>query len=100
MPKNGKPTLEKLEKLLNVVATNVAEIKSEVTDMKSVMVTKDDLRAFATKDDLMATEIRLSAKIEGVDQKIDWLEEIDVRGLQSRVSVLEKDVKNLKHGHG
>ena len=78
------------ENLLHIIARNVADIKSN-------MATKDDLKAFATKIDLEDVERRLSAKIEAVDEKLDTLEEVDVRGLQYRVSVLEKDVKQIKH---
>lgn len=92
MAKNGKTTLSKLEELLHVVARNLAEVKS-------TMATKDDLKAFATKIDLEDMERRLSAKIEAVEEKVDNLEEIDIRNLQRRVFVLEKDVKHIKHKH-
>ena len=92
MVKNGKTTLEKLEGLINIVARNIADIKSN-------MATKDDLKAFATKIDLEDMERRLLAKIEAVDEKVDGLEEIDIRDLQRRVFVLEKDVKYIKHKH-
>ena len=96
MPKNGITTLKQVGKLLNIVATNVADIKSEMTGM----ATKKDLEAFATKFDLQDAERRLSNKIDGIDTKIDALEEGDIRSIQGRVSVLEKDVKILKHKHG
>ena|SRR3989344_4930329 len=109
MSKNSKTTLEKLEGLVNIVAVNVAEIKSEVVDIKSKMATKKDLEAFAKKTDLEAfakktdledMERRLSNKIDAIDEKIDNLEEIDVQNIQERVSMLEKDVRVLKHKHG
>ena len=97
MPKNGKTTLEKLEGLVGVVARNVAEIKDS-------MATKDDIANMATKDDIKGlefkiedTERRLSAKIDLVEEKVDNLEMVDVLNLQGRVSVLEKDVKQIKH---
>jgi len=83
--KNKKTTLEKLEGLVNVVARNVADIKDN-------MVTKEELRS-----ELGSTERRLTAKIESVDEKLDTLEEIDIRDIQRRVFVLEKDVKQIKH---
>jgi len=92
MAKNGKTTLEKLEGLVGVVARNVADIKEN-------MATKEDIANMATKDDLAATERRLVAKIETVDEKLDTLEEVDIRNLQQRVFVLEKDVKQIKHKH-
>ena len=85
MIKNKKTTLEKLEGLVNVVARNVADIKDN-------MVTKEELRS-----ELGSTERRLTAKIESVDEKLDTLEEIDIRDIQRRVFVLEKDVKQIKH---
>ena len=100
MSKNSKTTLEKLEGLVNIVAVNVAEIKSEVVDIKSKMATKKDLEAFAKKTDLEDMERRLSNKIDAIDEKIDNLEEIDVQNIQERVSMLEKDVRVLKHKHG
>src|SRR3989344_4189797 len=127
MSKSSKTTLEKLEGLVNIVAVNVAEIKSEVVDIKSKMATKKDLEAFAKKTDLEAfakktdleafakktdleafakktdledMERRLSNKIDAIDEKIDNLEEIDVQNIQERVSMLEKDVRVLKHKHG
>lgn len=110
MVKNGKTTLEKLEGLVNIVARNLAEIKSNMAtkdDLKD-FATKDDLKAFATKDDIKAfatkmdledMERRISAKIEAVDEKLETLEEADVRELQRRVFILEKDVKQIKHKH-
>src|SRR3989344_6137378 len=124
MPKNGKTTLEKLEGLVGVVARNVAEIKDSMATKDDIanmatkddianmatkddianMATKDDIANMATKDDIKGlefkmedTERRLSAKIDAVDEKVDALEEVDIRGLQRRVFVLEKDVKQIKH---
>ena len=74
-----------MEGLVNVVARNVADIKDN-------MVTKEELRS-----ELGSTERRLTAKIESVDEKLDTLEEIDIRDIQRRVFVLEKDVKQIKH---
>ncbi|MDP4001682.1 MAG: hypothetical protein Q8P69_01405 [bacterium] len=99
MSKNNKTTLEKLEKLVNVVAINVAEIKAE-------MATKDDIAAIrfemATKEDLSTgldnLERRLGVKIDRVDEKVDLLEEVDIRGMQGRISALE-DAKKLKQKH-
>ena len=88
MVKNGKTTLEKLEGLVGVVARNVADIKDK-------MATKDDIKGLEFK--MEDTERRLSAKIDAVDEKVDALEEVDIRGLQRRVFVLEKDVKQIKH---
>lgn len=53
----------------------------------------------AKKSDLADTERRLTAKIEAIDKKVDTLEEVDVRDLQWRGFVLEKDVKQIKHKH-
>ena len=88
MVKNGKTTLEKLEGLVGVVARNVADIKDK-------MATKDDIKGLEFK--MEDTERRLSTKIDAVDEKLDALEEVDIRGLQRRVFVLEKDVKQIKH---
>jgi len=83
MPKNGKTTSK--ENLLHIIARSVAEIKDNmITNM-------------ATKVDLEGVERRLSAKIDAVEEKVDDLEMVDVLNLQGRVSVLEKDVKQLKH---
>lgn len=59
--------------------------------------TKDDIKEL--KLDIEGVEQRLSAKIEAIDEKVDTLEEVDVRDLQKRVFGLEKDVKQLKHKH-
>ena len=88
MVKNGKTTLEKLEGLVGVVARNVADIKDK-------MATKDDIKGLEFK--MEDTERRLSTKIDAVDEKLDALEEVEIRGLQRRVFVLEKDVKQIKH---
>ncbi len=92
MSKNRKTTLEKLEGLVSVVARNVADIKEN-------MATKEDLKNFRVEltDKIDSAERKLSNKIEAVDEKLDTLEEVDVRGLQYRVPVLEKDVKQIKH---
>jgi polyhydroxyalkanoate synthesis regulator phasin len=101
-------TTEKLEKLLNIVARNVAEIKGSMATKADIadMATKADIADMATKaditilrGDLETMERRLTTKIEAVDEKIDVLEESDVRDLQKRVYTLEKDVKHLKHKH-
>ena len=106
MPKNGKTTLEKLEGLVGVVARNVAEIKDSKATKDDIanMATKDDIANMATKDDIKGLEFkieekerRLSAKIDLVEEKVDNLEMVDVLNLQGRVSVLEKDVKQIKH---
>jgi len=75
------------ENLLHTIARNVADIKDN-------MATK-----MVTKNDLSTTERRLSAKIEAVDEKLDTLEGVDVRNLQRRVYVLEKDIKQIKSKH-
>ena len=85
MPKSNKMTIEKL-------ATMVAKGFASTA-------TKDDIANMVTKEDLADTERRLTAKIEAVDEKVEALEEIDVRNLQRRVFVLEKDVKQIKHKH-
>lgn len=107
MIKENETNLKKLEGLVNVIARNVAEIKDEmatkkdIVDIRAEMATKKDLAdlEMAMKDNLYAVERRLSAKIETVDEKVDLLEEIDVRDIQRRVTVLEKNVKVLKHKH-
>ncbi len=97
MPKNRKTTPK--ENLLNIIARNVADIKEN-------MATKDDIANMATKDDIKGlefkiedTERRLSAKIDAVEEKVDNLEMVDVLNLEGRVSVLEKDVEQIKHKH-
>ena len=89
MAKNNKTTLERLEALVNVVARNVADIKSEMT-------TKKDLEMFATKFDLENVEHKLISAIEKVKDNVDALEEIDIRTLQNKVFNLEKDFKAYK----
>jgi len=108
MAKNGKTTLKKLEGLINVVARNVAGIKENMATKDDIanMATKDDIANMATKDDIKVlefkiedTERKLSAKIDVVEEKVDNLEMVDVLDLQGRVSILEKDVKQIKHKH-
>lgn len=86
-----------IDKLATMVAEGFAHMATK--DDISHMATKDDLKGLATKSDLEATERRLLAKIETIDEKIDTLEEGDIRDLQKRVFVLEKDVKNIKQKH-
>jgi len=85
MSKNNKITIEKLAEM---VAKGFAKT-----------ATKEDIKElrFEFKSDLAETERRLSSKIEAIDEKVDTLEEVDVRDLQKRVFVLEKDVKQIKH---
>ena len=83
MSKNKEITIEKL---VEMVARGFEKT-----------ATKDDIKGLATKIDLEDVERRLSAKIDAVDEKVDALEEVDIRGLQRRVFVLEKDVKQIKH---
>ena len=88
MSKN-KITIEKLATIIAKGFENTAT-KDDITRIEEKM---------ATKDDLADLERKLSAKIEAIDEKTDTLEEVDVRDLQKRVYVLEKDVKHLKHKH-
>lgn len=83
MIKDAKITIEKLATMVANGFKNTAA--------------KEDLKNLATKIDLEDTERRLSAKIDVVDEKVDALEEVDVRDLHRRVFSLEKDVKQIKH---
>lgn len=87
-----------IEKLATMVAEGFSGIEERMATKDDIanMATKDDLKNLATKDDLADLERRLSNKIEVIDEKIDILEEVDVRDLQKRVYGLEKDVKQLK----
>jgi polyhydroxyalkanoate synthesis regulator phasin len=84
MTKNNKMTIEKLAEMVAEGFANTA--------------TKDDIKELRSelKADLANVERRLIAKIEVIDEKVDTLEEADVRNLQRRVFVLEKDVKQIK----
>ena len=95
MPKNSKTTLEKLEGLINIVAVNVAEIKSEMATKADIAVVRFEM---VTKEDLTDLESRLSNKIDKVEEKIDLLEEVDIQGMQGRISALE-DAKKIKQKH-
>ena len=67
MSKNTKMTIEKLARMVASGFKNTA--------------TKEDLKNMATKTDLEDVERRLSAKIDMVDEKVDALEEADIRDL-------------------
>lgn len=83
MIKDTKITIEKLATMVANGFKNTA--------------TKEDFKNLATKTDLEDVERRLSTKIDALDEKVDALEEVDVRDLHRRVFVLEKDVKQIKH---
>ena len=87
MSKNSKMTIEKL-------ATMVAK---GFNGIDGKMATKNDIKEL--KLDLESVERRLSTKIESIDEKVEALEEVDVRNLQQRVYILEKDVKQIKQKH-
>lgn len=46
------------------------------------------------------TERRLSKKIDHVDEKLDALEEVSIRPLEERISIMEKANKQTKQKHG
>lgn len=82
MSKNNKTTMDKLA---TMVAKGFANTASK-NDIKNLEFKIEDV------------ERRLSAKIDVVEEKVDLLEEIDVRGMQGRISALE-DAKKLKQKH-
>ena len=88
--KNGKITIEKLARMVAIGLQDIAEIKKE-------MATDDHLKEL--RFELADVERRLTAKIDSVDEKLDALEEADVRNIQQRVYVLEKAIKQLKRKH-
>lgn len=88
MVKESKMTIEKLGRM---VARGFSSVEEKMAAVEEKM---------ATKEDLASAERRLTAKIEAVDEKVDVLEEVDIRGLHHRVSTLEKAVKHLKPKHG
>jgi len=94
MSKNKKITIEKLAEMVAGGFEKTAT-KNDIANM----ATKDDTKGLATKMDLENVERRLSAKIDAVEDKVDNLEMVDVLDLRGRVSVLEKDVKQIKHRH-
>lgn len=90
---------KKKESQLDIIARGVAEIKEN-------MATKDDLKSFATKKDLADLEVRLTNKIDKVQESVESLdkkliedtgaitgtEQKHFRSLTQRVARLEKNV--------
>lgn len=95
MSKNNKMTIEKLA---NMVAKGFGSVQDR-------MATKDDVTEIRAdiaivRHDMKSIERKLISSVEAVKEEVETLEEVDVRGLQYRVSVLEKDIKQIKHKHG
>ena len=84
-----------IEKLAEMVAKGFEKTatKNDIKELRSEL--KSDMANLEQKLD--NTERRLTAKIEAIDEKVDTLEEVDVRDIQRRVFILEKDVKQIKH---
>jgi hypothetical protein len=79
--------------LLNYVAMTVetmrdqmVTMRDEMVTMRDQMVTKDDLGQMATKDDLRAVEIRLSARLESEIKAVRG----DIEQVQLRLNTIEK----------
>ena len=89
---NSKITIEKLAEM---VARGFEKTATK-NDIAKV-ATKDDIKML--RFDLESTERKLTAKIESIDEKVDALEMADVRDIQRRVTVLEKDVGQIKRRH-
>lgn len=47
--------------------------KADIDLLKTIFSTKDDLKKFATKDELVAFEIRTNQKLEDLEEKIKYL---------------------------
>ena len=90
----AKPVI-KTESKLDLIARNVAEIKAN-------MATKDELHQveFRLDSKIDSVEKRLSAKIDHLEERIEDLEIGPMGNLEKRVTVIERDVKVLKHKHG
>lgn len=73
MIENNKMTIDKLAMM---VANGFKEVFGRFDSVESRMAT------MATKDDLATTERRLVVKIESVGDKLEILEEADVKDLQ------------------
>jgi len=71
-------------------------------NIESRMATKEDLFAVETKlwHKIEDGERRLTAKIDSIGDDVEALEVTEIRGIQRRLIILEKDVKSLKGKHG
>lgn len=80
-----------VEKLANMVANGFSNMatKDDVTEIRADIA--------IVRHDMKSMERKLVSEIESAKEETKTLEEVDIRGLQHRVSVLEKDVKQIKH---
>ncbi|OGN28700.1 MAG: hypothetical protein A3A33_02005 [Candidatus Yanofskybacteria bacterium RIFCSPLOWO2_01_FULL_49_25] len=81
--KQLKVTNEDLLKAINGGFNNVQE---QLDDVRQRMTTKEDLEKL---------EIKLTNKIDAVQESVNILEEVDVLDLQKRVQKNEKEIRTL-----
>jgi len=103
--KDTELTVEKLESILNKKLERlkdglVGNIRNNGLRLQKRMFKLEQ----ALREQIMDVEVNLAKKIESVDEKLNLLEEIDVRSLQARVTDLEKQarslLKSIKSKHG
>ena len=103
--KDTELTVEKLESILNKKLERLKDglagnIRNNGLRLQKRMFKLEQ----ALREQIMDVEVNLAKKIESVDEKLNLLEEIDVRSLQARVTDLEKQarslLKSIKSKHG
>ena len=69
--------------------------------LEGKMATKDDLKNLEIKLEFKMEDVerKLSKKIDVVEEKVDLLEEIDIRDVQHRLATAEEDIKQIKQKH-
>lgn len=107
-------TKQEFENLAVIIAGSFEKVDKQFEDLRATMATKEDLKQFATKDDLAKVESRLDAKIDSVESRLgakingvegslsekiadlkETVEKLDVRD-KADTDALASDVLNLR----
>ncbi len=74
---------------IKTVKAEIKTVKAEVGTIKKVMATRDDLKSFATKDDLKKTEVRLKKEIKDNRKEVVRTRDLLLESVYQRVDRLE-----------
>lgn len=80
---------------LQEVKTDVSTLKSEVDEIKNTMATKEDLKAFATKEDLELVREELQTEIQAVYDEVKLLRN-DFQYLEMATAKNTMDIAKFK----
>ena len=94
MIKDAKKSKIKLDKLAQMTQKEFLILDKKIDGVRENMATKDDLKHFATKDDLQGTEVRILQAVDEVVTKFDAAEKE-----HAAHTSLHRRITDELHGH-